>query len=124
MHKAAAPKKIAALEIYCPAAPIAAAVRAFPAASKALLRPVRADIALRPTRPRLIAAIAGVTMPPVSPCRISAAKARKKVAASAKMSAETAIIPMPSAAKPRFHGTQSTIRTARDVGNQAGDRAG
>ena len=59
MHNAAAPRNIALLEIYCPRAPMTPAVSALPAASKALLRPVRADMALRPTRPRLMAAIAG-----------------------------------------------------------------
>jgi hypothetical protein len=56
-----------------------------------------------------MAAIAGVTMPLVMPCRIWAMKTSTNVGANAKMSADTAIVTMPIAASPRFHGTQSTI---------------
>src|SRR6266516_1683617 len=67
---------------------MAPAVRALPAASNRKFRPVRVDIARRPTRPRLIAAMAGVTIPAVSPCRISARNTSGKVGTSARISAE------------------------------------
>ena len=57
---------------------------------------------------QLMAAIAGVTMPPVMPCRISAMKTRTNVGAKAKISDAAAMVQMPIAARPRFHGTQST----------------
>src|SRR6516165_2420940 len=121
MHNATAPRNIALLEMYCPAAPIAPAVRAFPAATNALLRPVRVDMAPRPTRPRLSAAIAGVTMPPLIPCKISAAKTRAKVGARAKIRPDAPIMTIPNAARPRFHGAQSTMGSAGNMRDQAGD---
>jgi len=50
-----------------------------------------------------MAAIAGVRIPALSPCRISAANTRKKLGTSARMSAEKQIMPIPLPAKARFH---------------------
>ena len=94
-----------------------------PAASKRKLRPVLADMARRPTKPRLIAAIAGVTMPPVRPWRTSATNTRLKVGMIAKMRADTAIMPMPIAASPPFPRYRINERPAGNMRDKPGNCA-
>ncbi len=106
-HNPAAAKKIALCDKYAPAAPMRPAVRALPAAAKRELRPARSEIALRPTRPRLIAAMAGVTAPEVAPCRTSARKTATALGASARISAAVPIMTIPAATRPRFQGAAS-----------------
>jgi hypothetical protein len=84
------------------------AVRALPAALKRWLRPVRTDMARRPTRPRLMAAIVGVTMPAVRPCRSSARNTRPPLGMSARIRADAHSMLMPIAARARFHRSAST----------------
>lgn len=101
-------KKMAVFDSNCAIMPKPAAVRAFPAASKRWLRPILADIARHPTRPRLMAPIAGPMMPPVAPCNISAANTTGKFGHNASNIALAPIIKIPSATSSRFRLTAST----------------
>jgi hypothetical protein len=83
------------------------AVKALPAALKRWLRPMRHDIARRPTSPRLIAAIAGVMIPAVAPCKTSARITNRYVGCSAKIKAAAAIMTIPVATNARFQRTAS-----------------
>ena len=64
--------KTARAERRYPQAPIAAAARPLPTEAKRALRPSRSPIAAWPTRPRLIAAIAGPSTQLASACTTAA----------------------------------------------------
>jgi hypothetical protein len=54
-----------------------------------------------------MAAMAGVMMPPVDPCKTSAAKTQGKSGLRARISAAVPTMTMPIASRPRFQVTAS-----------------
>jgi hypothetical protein len=66
--------------------------------------------------------MAGPTIPPVVPCRTSAAKTSGKLGHSARMSADAAMATMPTAARTAFPPHRVGERSAGDLRDHAGER--
>ena len=86
-----------------------AAARPEPTEAKAALRPRRALIPLRPTRPRLIAAIAGPSTQLAPACKIREAKTTTKIGDIASANALIPTAATAAAATQRCERAASTI---------------
>ncbi len=92
-----------------PQVPITAAATPFPSEAKRALRPKRSPIASGPTRPRLIAAIAGPSTQLAAACKVAAATTTGKIGHTAYPSALTPIVATASPATSRSERAASTM---------------